>query len=305
MPHAPVTVVILRPLDELGPGEARPARGERARARGAADAPATGRMGTTEMLDRSIAILRDHFALMVGLGALAWLPVRALQPFIGPHVWEQSSSPTALLGSSFGSLVSTGGAALSQCLASALLARIVAAAHEGRALAVGESLRFVLARLHLVVGVALVTAFATAAGTCACFVPGILLSWKLAIAPMVCVIEDKGVRESLGRSFLLTRQGFWRWALVSFAAFLVGLPFAGIGTLTDWPGMRAQALAWTGLSGTVFDLGFVLVSSLMLGVSIALRSAVLTVYYADCRVRREGADLEASHARLAAAEARA
>jgi len=38
------------------------------------------------------------------------------------------------------------------------------------------------------------------------------------------------------------------------------------------------------------------------GHAIALHSAMLTVYYADCRVRREGADLELQHAHLGTAE---
>jgi hypothetical protein len=304
--RAPATVVILRPLDELAPAPERAARGERGRARRAVEAPLAGRADVTEMLDRAVGILRDHFALMVGLGALAWLPVRALQPFIGPHVWEQQGDPsTMMLGSSFGSLVSSAGSALSQCLASALLARIVHGELEGRPVAIWESLRFVLTRLHLVVCIALLTALATAAGTCACIVPGILLSWKLSVAPMACVIEGTGVRASLGRSMLLTRRGFWRWVFLSLCVFMIGLPFSGIGTLADWPGMRAQALAFTGLSGTAFDLVYALVSSLMLGAAVALHSSVLTVYYGDCRVRREGTDLEAQQARLSPAEAQA
>jgi hypothetical protein len=302
MPHAPVTVVILRPLDELGPEDSRPARGERQRGRGAAHEQAVGRRGVFEMLDLSIAILREHFALMVGLGALAWLPVRLLQPFIGAHVWENNVGPGALFGPSVANIANTGGAALAQCFGSALIARIVHAALEGREVGLGPLLRAVLARLHVVFGVAFVTAIATVAGSCACLVPGFLLSWKLSAAPMVCVIEGQGLRQSLSRSWMLTRQGLWRWFCLTVMVTLIMLPFSGITTVADLPGARAHALAWSGLSGTSFDAAFVVVSSLLLGVAIALHSAMLTVYYADCRVRREGADLELQHARLGTAE---
>jgi hypothetical protein len=305
MSRAPATVVILRPLDELGQEAPRSSRSDQMRARHAASGPATGQRGVLEMLDLAIGVLREHFALLVGLGALAWLPVRALQPFIGPHVWEQSINGGAMLGASMASLANTAGAALAQCFSSALLARIVHAALEGREVALAQTLRAVLARLHVVIGVALLTAVALGAGFCACFVPWIPLSWKLSVAPMACVIEGTGVFDSLGRSWTLTRRGFWRWVLLALSAFLIGLPFASVGALGDWPGVRAQVLAWSGLSGTLFDWCFVLVSSLMLGVSVALSSSVLTVYYADCRVRREGSDLEAEHARLRAAEVRA
>jgi len=289
MPHSPVTVVTLRPLDELAPATPRRSRSDRSRARSGTAAPAIGRRGVLEMLDFAIGVLREHFALLVGLGALAWLPLRALQPFLGAHVWEERVTTGSLIGT----LVNTGGAALAQCFASALLARIVHARLEGREVVVAEALRAVLTRLHVVVGVAILTAMATTAGTCACFVPGILMAWKLSVAPIACVIEGAGVRASLGRSWMLTQRGFWRWVCLAVTAYLIGLPFAGISALGDFPGARAQVLAWSGLSGTAFDVLFVVLSSLMLGVSIALRSSVLTVYYADCRVRREGSDLEA------------
>jgi len=302
MPHAPVSVLILRPLDELEPEGARPARGERNRARGAAQDPALGRRSVFEVLDLSLAILRDHFALMVGLGALAWLPLRVLQPFIGAHVWEPSIGRGAMFGPGLAGLVNTGGAALAECLGAALIAQIVHAALEGREVAPGALLRAVLARLHVVAGVALVTAVATVAGTCACFVPGLLLSWKLSAAPMVCVLEGRGLRQSIARSWMLTRKGLWRWVFLTVMVAAIVGPFRGITTAADWQGARAQALAWTGLSGTTFDIVYVLVSSLLLGVAIALHASTLTVYYADCRVRREGADLELQRAQLGTAE---
>ena len=305
MPHAPVTTVLLRPLDELGPEEARPAQRERSRGRGAANEAPLGRRDVFEMLDLSIAILRDHFALMVGLGALSWLPVRMLQPFIGAHVWEASIGEGAMFGPSVSSMANTGGAALAQCLSSALVAQVVHAALEGREVALGPLLRIVLVRLPVVFGVAFVTALLTVGGTCACFVPGLLLSWKLSAAPMVCVLEGQGMRQSISRSWMLTRRGLWRWIFLSLAVLLFVSPFQAITAMADWPGSRAQAIAWSGLSGTSFDIVFVLVSSLLLGVATALHSAMLTVYYADCRVRREGADLELQHARLDAAEASA
>ncbi len=301
MPHASVSVVTLRPLDELGQEPARQARGGGAHARDAARGPAVGGRGVLEMLDLGIAILREHFALMVGLGALAWLPVRLLQPFIGAHVWEDSIGSGAMIGPVLSGLVNTGSAALAQCFAAALLARVVHAALEGREVALLPLLRTVLVRLHVVIGVALVTALASVAGTCACFVPGILLAWKLSAAPMACVIEGQGLRDSLARSWLLTRRGFGRWLFLWLCVVLIGMPFTGITALADLAGARAQALAWSGLSGTSYDIVFVLVSSLLLGVAIALHSALLTVYYADCRVRREGADLEAQRAQLGAA----
>ena len=303
MPHVPLTVVVLRPLDELGEVSVRPSRAERARAHRAASTRATGKRGVLEMLDLAIGVLRDNFAVMVGLGALAWLPVRVLQPFVGAHVWIHTGS-VSLVGPILGSSVSWAGAALAQSFSSAMIARLAFAALEGRKVDLGDALRAVLRRLHIVVGVAFVTALASSIGFCACVLPYFLLDWKLSCAPMACVVEGRGMRASLDRSFALTRRGLGRWVVLALCAWLIGLPFAGAATGADFPGVRAQALAWSGLSATAFDVCMVILSSLMLGVAIALRSCVLTAYYADCLVRREGADLEAEHARLATAEVR-
>ena len=302
MRHVPATVVILRPLDELGPEPPARARRESARARRAASGPAVGKRGVLEMLDLALEVLRARFALLVGLGALAWLPVRALQPFVGPHVWENSVANGSMFGSMLGTMVNLVGSALAQCLGAALLAGIVAAEIEGRELRVLPTLRGVLARGHVVVALALVTALATSLGTCACVLPGLFLAWKLSVAPMACVIERCGLGASLARSVLLTQRGFWRWAFLALASSVLGGLFGGLVSLADWPGSRAQVLAWTGLSGTSFDACFVLVSALLLGIATALHAAVLTVYYADARVRREGADLESQHAALRRAE---
>ncbi|MBK7641591.1 MAG: hypothetical protein IPJ19_00850 [Planctomycetes bacterium] len=301
MPHVSATTIQLRPLDELGPASAGHPRGaheERRRSAGVA-----GPVGVIEMLDLSIDLLRERFAVIVGLSVIAWLPVRALQPMIGAHTWDSGTNPFMLVGAGLSSVVNGMGAALAQFLCLALIARIVYAQLEGRTESLREAVVVVLRRVHVVVLVAMISALATGLGTLACFVPGIWFAWKLSVAPMACVIEGAGIGASMSRSFLLTRRGFWRWVLVALVSFCFGLPFAGLGQLLEYPGMHARVMAATGLSASALDLSWILVSSLMFGASVALRSCVLTVYYADCRMRREGSDLVAQQARLARAEA--
>lgn len=296
MRHVPASVVTLRPLDEL---ERQPAPAASGPGRTALRAPG-GPRSVLEMLDLALEVLRDRFGLMVGLATLAWLPVRALQPFLGAHVWESSLASGASLGPSLSLVVNSGATALAQCFGSALLARLVYDGLVGREFALGPALRFVLLRFHVVLGIAFVTAIASAAGMCACILPWLLVAWKFSMAPMICVIEGTGVGASLQRSFLLTRRGFWRWLFLTLCASALSGPFTLIAVFADLPDMRGRALAFSGLSSASFDALLVLVSSLVLGVTIALHAALLTVYYADARLRREGADLEADLARLAA-----
>ncbi len=299
MPHVPATVQLLRPRDD---GSVMPAPRARAVLRAHVDAGPVlaGRRSLPQTLDLALELLRARFARMLLLGALAWIPVRALQPFVGQQRWFGRMDTDVLLGQTLGSLASMGGTALAQCFGAALLARVVHAELEGRELALGEALRFVLARLHIVIAIAVVTAAASVAGFCACVVPWVLVAWKFSLAPYVCVIEDRGLGASLSRSLLLTTRGFWRWVLLASSSLLIGLPFTGISALADYPQVRARALGWSGLSSGTYDLLLVLVSALLLGAATALHAAIFTIYYADARVRREGSDLEPQLAALRA-----
>lgn len=290
MPHVPATVQLLRPRDDASVMLARRGRTARLDAQLEARPMAAGRRSLPQTLDLALEVLRLRFARMLLLGALAWIPVRALQPFVGQHNFARAGIEP-LFGQSLGSLASLAATALAQALGAALLARLVHEDLEGRELSPWVALRFVFARLPAVLGIALVTAAASVAGLCACIVPWFLVAWKLSLAPFVCVIEDRGVFDSLRRSFQLTQRGFWRWALLAGASLLIALPFSGITALSDYPEARARALGWSGLSSGTYDLVLVLATSLLQGLATALHAAAFTIYYADARVRREGSDL--------------
>src|SRR5436190_13603482 len=131
MPHAHVSVQLLRPAGE-GTHEAVQGR-ERLRARASRAAPVEGRRSMPQMLDLALEVLRERFALLAGLSALCWLPVRVLQPFLGPHIRQMGGLGNANLGAfGFAALVSNAGAVLAQTFAVAVLAQIVVAHLEGR-----------------------------------------------------------------------------------------------------------------------------------------------------------------------------
>src|SRR5689334_8493728 len=145
----------------------------------------------------------------------------------------QIGNADALAGILVGNSVKVIGSALAQCVGAALLARVVFAEIEGRALPLGAALRGVLARLHVVIGLAFLTALASYLGMCCLVLPYFLVSWKLAVAPIACVIEERGLGASLRRSFALTRRGWWRWVFLTLSSYLIGLPFAGVAALGD------------------------------------------------------------------------
>jgi hypothetical protein len=104
------------------------------------------------------------------------------------------------------------------------------------------------------------------------------------------VIEERGVRESLGLGFarVFNRGEFWRAFVFSLAAGAV--VFAG-----------SSIFSMIGLVAAFLHLPLVeaMIESAARGVIAPFGVVLLAIYYFDVRIRREGFDLEASLERLA------
>ena len=247
--------------------------------------------GVGELLDLAFDVLRTRFGTYVGISALIWLPFRAAQPFVGMHRWmgPDAADPSASL--FFGFLFNTGGAIVLSFLEVSVLAYLVAGHLESRPVTAFGALRHALARLFPVCIIALLGGILTTFGFACLCLPGILLTWLLYLAPAVCMIEDLGVAESLSRSFELAGRRFLPWIPLATCAGLVGLPFASVAGVVDNPDARSWIIERLPMSAATFDWTMVLVSSLFNGVAEAIRGVVVTVWYFDCRARRDGADL--------------
>lgn len=246
-----------------------------------------------QLLDLALEILRDNFLVIAGTCVLVWIPARVLEPIVGSTTLfdDQGSmqdTQAALLG-----LAGIGLTAftqiLVQALASALVARLVYAALHGERLplrvALGQASRSVIG----LIVIALITAVATTVGCCLFFVPFVYLHWKLSLAPTIYVLEDAGIGESLTRSFALTPGSFLRWLTIVVVVFCLTIPFSGL--VAVQPQVRALILDSLAISGGVFDAVMILLSSIFMGLATAIASVTLTLFYLDCRVRREGYDV--------------
>jgi hypothetical protein len=245
-----------------------------------------------QVLDLGLDVVRERFAALVGLCALVWLPVRALQPFIGQHVFAGSRSQSAEMLSVFGTLFNAMGSALTQVFASVLLAQLVFASLRGERASFSAAVRATLRRSFGVILIAIVTAILSGVGVMLLCVGWLFFSWKLALAPSVYVLEGASVGQSLQRSFSLCIGSFWRWLLLALVLWLLSWPLKSVATFGDLAEVRAVVLARLHTAPALFDWLLVLLSSLFEAVASALSAAVFTVFYLDCRVRREGVDLE-------------
>jgi hypothetical protein len=299
----------LAPLDAVGDAAGdtvgpRPARdGGRSRARVESGAPDLKPRDLGEILDLALEVFRSRFGIFVGLSTLLWVPVRFAQPFIGLHKWVGPGSWNLPYGAMFGFLFNLLSTAVVSVLVDALVALLVAAHLEGRALSVRDAFQGVLSRSFAVILIAFMTGILTTAGISCFCIPGIFLAWKLYLAPAVCVVEGASVGESLSRSFELCRGRFLPWVALVVVVFCFTSPFTSVGAAADNPNFRDRAIQELGISGAAFDWAAVAFTSLFIGVATAVRGVIVTVWYFDCRARREGIDLAARLQRLRAGSA--
>jgi hypothetical protein len=267
--------------------------GQRMRARVEESVPPLVPRSSGEILDLALEILRDRFALIAGTCALLWVPVRVLEPFIGSTAWadkqdSMGESTAAFL--ALGGLMTTASLQiLVQALASALVARLVYATLNGERIRLRTALGEASRRVVGLIVIALITALVSSIGCCFFFAPFVYLNWKLSVAPSVYVLEKGRVGESISRSFALTPGSFLRWLAIVLVVFFLALPFSGL--VAVQPQARAYILEALSIPGGAFDAVMIVLSSIFMGLATAIGSVTMTLFYLDCRVRREGYDL--------------
>lgn len=155
----------------------------------------------------------------------------------------------------------------------------------GRTVGVVESYRWALRRTLPLLGTAAVIGFACVFGFALFVVPGVIAFLVSFAAVPAVMLEEKGVKEGLKRSYSLATGSIGRVAgvrlvvaLILGACLLIGYSIAG--SLTDRPDAKMLlAQIPTLVAGPVDAISMVLL-------------------YFDLRVRREGMDIEAMAAAL-------
>jgi hypothetical protein len=239
------------------------------------------------VLDRAFEVLRAHFGLLMGAGLLLCVPMRILFFFeLDPILGASTIAP----------FVEAGVTSVLASLLGALSARVFGAHVAGgdtsaaRVLGVGP-LEFI--------GILLLSALTgtlVGLGMCMLFVGMFIVSWLLALAPVVYMLETERrplarVPYAIRRSISLVTGSFWRWLGLASVLGLLGIFLQGpLGVLDD-PGMRTSfAIDW-GLSVGMVDLAVCLLGGVFTALSAALSGVVFASFYFDQRARLEGVDL--------------
>jgi hypothetical protein len=259
-----------------------------------------------ELLDRTFSLYRRNFALFVGISAIPQLFVLAMQlaqlalmpsrtVVVPPPSMEfQAASPSFQIASVAGIvlLVVVG---LIVYLASYLFAQgatvyAVSELYLGRATTIGQSLSRVRGELGSLLGVIILNGLVTGISFLLLIIPGIYMACRLCVCIPAALLEHLGPRESLERSFGLTKDNAGRaflilllYVVILYAAlFLFDIPFGiGVQSAAHDPAMLR---VWTALMQVGNFIATVLVTPIF--------TIATSIFYFDLRVRKEAFDLQ-------------
>ena len=254
-----------------------------------------------EILDRAFSLYRKNFVLFIGISAIPQLLSLAVNLVTLMFRTPVSISLTPSTPPDFSRLLPHG-----QDLVLGLLAGIVAVVtlqlsqggtvlavsdlYLGRSTTIEASLRHAWEAFGTLFGLLVLSGLAILGGTILCVIPGIYLTCRWWACVPVALIEKRGARESLRRSFELTRGSAGRAFLIILLYFVLSL---GVGLVLGSPaglllilnakdpGMLRLVNALTQITSSISTI---LISPILL--------IATSVYYYDLRVRKEAFDLQ-------------
>jgi hypothetical protein len=160
----------------------------------------------------------------------------------------------------------------------------------GRPTTIGASLQRMWGRLLNLFGVSVLSGLAILAATLFLIIPGIYVACRLITCLPAALLEDLGPRESLSRSFALTKANAGR-AFGIYVIYIVML-YAIIMVFT-FPSLFLTATLAKDPSMAWISLALVQVGTFVAGTLVGPFLLIATsVFYYDLRVRKEAFDLQ-------------
>lgn len=247
--------------------------------------------GVGQMLDLAVDLFVVRCVPVVGIVFLMWLPVRLFSVNFGP---ASADGQTELLQAFLGFV----GSVAVQTLSVALAIQVVYVELQGRKLELKPLLLLSAKRAPALLLCTILITGVLWFGFLCLIAPGVYLMYIWSVAPAALVLEGSGPIRCLVRSKQLVGKNFLPWAGLMLSVFALKLPYdAAVGAI-DYPDVVDYAVTELGWSHAAVGAVRVLLGSLLMAVSSAAWSIVVTVFYLDCRVRREGFDLSMRLERL-------
>lgn len=260
-----------------------------------------------DLLDESVFLYRRNWIRLVTIAALVTVPVTVLQ---AASTWLNVSitSSLGMSGSSGDSLALTFLSQVIQLgvgvidsivtvLMTGALIYVAGQSYLGRVITPRQAYGYAARRLLVMIGSYLLAGLIILLLIVASIIPCVgwlggppaaafaTINLFLLIVPIV-MLEGRGVRASLRRSWMLAKSQFWRVLLLAFVLYLFNLAVIGGPT---WV-VTVLVLALT-QNPTYIAFVTVAVSALANLVFTPIWGVCVTLLYYDARVRREGFDL--------------
>ena len=243
------------------------------------------KMGVSGILDQAITLIKNHFGLLFGIVAMAWLPCQIVVGLLGGYMQSMAAAPpeqaAAMMQSGQFQIVMIAIGVLSLIAGLVILpisnAAVIYAVSEqylGRSTTPGEAMRFGFSRLGALIWTSILMGLAIMGGLILLVVPGILCMLWFGLAQHVVVLEGLSGGKALGRSRQLTRSSMGTFVGLGIVAFAINFALGlAIGLIPEPYTQNVLAAV---------------VNSLM----TAFSTALFVVYYFSCRCGLENFDLE-------------
>jgi Membrane domain of glycerophosphoryl diester phosphodiesterase len=247
-----------------------------------------------EILDRTFALYRRNFLLFFGITALPQLLVLGFNLFqmlltgrLGAHkVLSGGSLGLGIIGMLMGLIVYL----VAYLFAHGGTVYAVSDLYLGRSTSIAASLRRMRGQAGSLLGVLILNGLVVAVSFIFLIIPGVYMACRLITCVPAALLENLGPRESLERSFALTKDNAWRsfvvyllyFSILYAMLFLLAFPFLlAIAFSARNPQM---VTLWTILMQVGNSLAAILVTPIF--------TIASTVFYYDLRVRKEAFDLQ-------------
>ena len=247
-----------------------------------------------EILDRTFTLYRRNFLLFFGITALPQLLVLGFNLcqvlFTG-----RPGTPKVMSGTAIGLGILLGLVGFIVYFVAYLFAHgatvyAISDLYLGRSTSIGASLRRMRGQAGSLLGVLILNGLVVLVTFILLIIPGVYMACRLITCIPAALLENLGPRESLERSFALTKDNAGRsfviyllyFAIFYAIFFLLAFPFmVAVGLSARNP---AMVTLWTMLMQFGTTLATILVTPIL--------TIASTVFYYDLRVRKEAFDLQ-------------
>lgn len=263
-------------------------------------------LSTGEILDRTFTLYRQNFLLFLGISAIPHVLVLVLNlarvsitfgSLLAPNAQRSHAAPLVPPSVGAGVAFIIIGLLLVVVMVIAYLlsqgATVIAVSeiYLGRRITITESFRRVSGELLNLFGVVILNGLATFAAFVCLIIPGIYMMCRLVVCVPAALVENIGARDSLERSFALTKGNAGRAFVILLLYFAVAIAAAALFT---WPFTiimllvarkdPSQMIFWMQATQVGTFVADVLVTPIL-----TIASAIL---YYDLRVRKEAFDIQ-------------